>query len=142
MCIRDSNIAVCCSLDGKLGDTLDAHLEYVGKKYPDRFNVFANVDWQGEGESDAPSTWACHQPGFGEKTARQLQLAVGYGVSGLKLFKQFGLSYRNPNGSLLTIDDPRWDPIWKACGQLGIPVIIHTAAVSYTHLTLPTIYSV
>ena len=121
------NIAVCCSLDGKLGDTLDAHLEYVGKKYPDRFNVFANVDWQGEGEADAPSTWACHQPGFGEKTARQLQLAVGYGVSGLKLFKQFGLSYRNPNGSLLTIDDPRWDPIWKACGQLGIPVIIHTA---------------
>ncbi len=121
------NIAVCCSLDGKLGDTLDAHLEYVGQKYPDRFVVFANVDWQGEGEEDVPSTWACHQPGFGEKTARQLQLAVGHGVSGLKFFKQFGLSYKNPDGSLIAIDDPRWDPIWKACGQLGIPVIIHTA---------------
>ncbi len=121
------NIAVCCSLDGKLGDTLDAHLEYLHTRYPDRFVVFANVDWQGDGQDDDPSTWACHQPGFGEKTARQLQLAVGHGVSGLKLFKQFGLGYKNPDGSLLRIDDPRWDPIWKACGQLGIPVIIHTA---------------
>ncbi len=121
------NIAVCCSLDGKLGDTLDAHLEYLGKKYPDRFVVFANVDWQGDGDAEDPATWACHQPGFGEKTARQLQLAVEHGVSGLKLFKQFGLSYQNPDGSLMKIDDVRWDPIWRACGQLGIPVIIHTA---------------
>ena len=121
------NIAVCCSLDGKLGDTLDTHLEYLGTKYPSRFVVFANVDWQGEGDQDNPSSWACHQPGFAEKTARQLQLAVGHGVSGLKLFKQFGLSYKNPDGSWMKIDDPRWDPIWKACGQLGIPVIIHTA---------------
>ena len=121
------NIAVCCSLDGKLGDTLDSHLEYLGTKYPDRFVVFANVDWQGSGSEDDPSSWACHQPGFAEKTARQLQLAVGHGVSGLKLFKQFGLGYKNPDGSLIEIDDERWDPIWKACGQLGIPVIIHTA---------------
>lgn len=121
------NIAVCCSLDGKLGDTLDGHLEYLGKKYPDRFVVFANVDWQGDGDAEDPATWACHQPGFGEKTARQLQLAVEHGVSGLKLFKQFGLSYQNPDGSLMKIDDVRWDPIWRTCGQLGIPVIIHTA---------------
>ncbi|MEC9096870.1 MAG: amidohydrolase family protein [Planctomycetota bacterium] len=121
------NIAVCCSLDGKLGNTLDTHLEYLGTKYPDRFVVFANVDWQGGGDENDPSTWACHQSGFGEKTARQLQLAVGHGVSGLKLFKQFGLSYKNPDGSLIKIDDPRWSPIWKACGQLGIPVIMHTA---------------
>ena len=114
------NIAVCCSLDGKLGDTLDGHLEYLGKKYPDRFVVFANVDWQGDGDAEDPATWACHQSGFGEKTARQLQLAVEHGVSGLKLFKQFGLSYQNPDGSLMKIDDVRWDPIWRTCGQLGI----------------------
>src|SRR4029079_5312634 len=45
---------------------------------------------------------------------------------GLKVFKQFGLGYRNPDGSLVKIDDPRWDPIWTACGELGLPVIIHT----------------
>ena len=27
----------------------------------------------------------------------------------------------------MKIDDVRWDPIWRTCGQLGIPVIIHTA---------------
>ena len=34
---------------------------------------------------------------------------------------------RNPDGSLIQIDDQRWDPIWKACGDLGLPVLIHTA---------------
>ena len=24
-------------------------------------------------------------------------------------------------------DDPRFDPMWDTCGQLGIPVAIHTA---------------
>jgi predicted TIM-barrel fold metal-dependent hydrolase len=47
------------------------------------------------------------------------------GVSGLKVFKDFGLRYRNPDGTLVKIDDPRWDPIWDACGNLGLPVIIH-----------------
>lgn len=27
----------------------------------------------------------------------------------------------------MKIDDPRWDPIWAVCGELGIPVIMHTA---------------
>ncbi len=49
------------------------------------------------------------------------------GISGLKIFKQLGLEYRNPDGSLIKIDDARWYPIWAACGRLGIPVIMHTA---------------
>ena len=42
------------------------------------------------------------------------------GASGLKVFKDFGLTYRNPDGSLIKVDDPRWDPIWKACGELRV----------------------
>ena len=57
----------------------------------------------------------------------RLTLAKEAGVSGLKLFKQFGLSYRNADGSLIRVDDPRFDPIWKCCGDLKLPVIIHTA---------------
>ena len=53
--------------------------------------------------------------------------AVDRGVSGLKVFKGFGLGYRNPDGSLIKIDDRRFFPIWQACGELGIPVIIHAA---------------
>lgn len=121
------NIAVCVSLDGKLGDDLTEHKRYLWTKYADRFVIFANVDWIGDGKKDDPATWDCHRPDFGRRVAQQLAEAKKQGVSGLKLFKQFGLGYRNPDGSLIKIDDQRWDPIWKACGELGLPVIIHTA---------------
>ncbi len=122
-----NEIAVCVSLDGKLGSQLIEHRRQLWKKYRDRFVIFANVDWQGDGDADDPSTWACHRPGFAKRTAEELRAAVDDGVSGLKLFKRFGLGYRNPDGSLIKIDDSRWDPIWAACGELGIPVIIHTS---------------
>jgi predicted TIM-barrel fold metal-dependent hydrolase len=51
----------------------------------------------------------------------------GKDASGLKVFKSLGLGYRNPDGSLIQVDDPRWDAIWTACGELGLPVLIHTA---------------
>jgi predicted TIM-barrel fold metal-dependent hydrolase len=120
-------IAVCVSLDGKLGELLDEHCDYLWSRYRDRFVVFANVDWMGAGEEDDPASWDCQRPDFSRRVARQLAEAQDRGVSGLKLFKQFGLGYRNPDGSLIAIDDPRWNPIWEACGRLGLPVIIHTA---------------
>lgn len=120
------NIALCVSLDGRLGEELDEHLAYL-KPYEDRFLVFANVDWQGDGRRDDPASWACHRPGFGRRIAQQLADAKQRGAVGLKVFKQLGLGYKNPDGSLIAIDDPRWDPIWAACGELGLPVIIHSA---------------
>lgn len=122
-----NNIAVCVSLDGKLGDDFREHAAYLWTKYPNRFLIFANIDWRGDGQMDDPATWACHRPGFAERTAKRLSEAKALGASGLKIFKQFGLGYRNPDGSLIEIDDRRWDPIWQACGELGLPVIIHTS---------------
>lgn len=122
-----NNIAVCVSLDGKLGGQLETHQKFLWTKYRDRFVIFANVNWIGDGKEDDPATWACHRPGFAQRTADQLSQAAHDGVSGLKIFKRFGLGYKNPDGSLIKIDDPRWDPIWKRCGELKIPVIIHTA---------------
>jgi predicted TIM-barrel fold metal-dependent hydrolase len=122
-----NNIAVCVSLDGQLGDDFREHAAYLWTNYPNRFMIFANIDWQGDGQADDPATWACHRPGFAERTAERLAEAKELGACGLKLFKQFGLGHRNPDGSLIEIDDPRWDPIWEACGRLGLPVIIHTA---------------
>ncbi len=120
-------IAVCVSLDGQLGDHFDEHADYLWSRYPDRFLIFANVDWVGAGKRDDPASWDCQREDFGRRTAIALAEVKRKGASGLKLFKQFGLGYRNPDGSLIKIDDPRWDPIWKACGDLGLPVIIHTA---------------
>jgi predicted TIM-barrel fold metal-dependent hydrolase len=121
----EQNIAVCVSLDGGLGSQLDEHIEYLWTKYRDRFVIYANIDWQGGGKADDFSTWDCHRPDFGRRMAMALADAKQKGVSGLKVFKDFGLRYRNPDGTLVKIDDPRWDPIWDACGTLGLPVIIH-----------------
>lgn len=123
----EQNIAVCASLDGRVGDEFKEHADYLWTDYPDRFVIYANVDWVGGGNQDDPATWDCHRSDFGHRTAQQLAEAKRMGASGLKLFKQFGLGYRNPDGSLIRIDDPRWDPIWEACGKLGLVVIIHTA---------------
>ncbi|MCO8120809.1 amidohydrolase [Stieleria sp. TO1_6] len=122
-----NHIAVCVSLDGRLGDQLDRHIKFLWTKYQDRFAIFANVDWRGNAPIDEPALWPCHRPGFAERTAELLEQAAERGVSGLKLFKRFGLRYRNPDGTLIKIDDPRWDPIWAKCGELGLPIIIHTA---------------
>lgn len=122
----EQNIALSVSLDGQLGAQLDEHLAYLAK-HKDRFVVFANLDFRGQGSEDQPATWDCNQPDFARRMALELEQAKAKGVSGLKLFKEFGLGYRNADGSLLKIDDPRWDPIWEACGRLGLIVIMHTA---------------
>ncbi len=121
-----NGIQVSVSLDGRLGDQLDSHMNFLWREHRNRFVIFANIDWQGEGRAEDPASWACQRPGFGERTAEQLADAVAKGVSGLKVFKLLGLGYRDADGSLLQIDDPRWDPIWAACGRLGIPVLIHS----------------
>ncbi len=120
-------IAVCVSLDGQLGDELEAHKKYLWEKYPNRFVIFANIDWIGDGDPEDPSTWDCHREDFPRRMDQALTEARRHGACGLKVFKQLGLGYRNPDGSLIAIDDPRWDPIWAACGRLGMPVLIHTA---------------
>lgn len=122
-----NNIAISVSLDGMLGSRLDSHMEYLWSQYQDRFLIFANVNWIGSGSRDEPETWDCHREDFSHRTVIALRDAKRRGVSGVKVFKSFGLVNRNPDGSLIAIDDSRFDPIWKACGQLGLPVIIHTA---------------
>jgi predicted TIM-barrel fold metal-dependent hydrolase len=123
----EQNIAVSVSLDGNLGEEIDEHLRFLNEKHPGRFVVFANIDWQGAGKPDAPHTWACNQPEFAQRTVEQLRDAKARGASGVKIFKQFGLGNRNADGTLTAIDDPRFDPIWAACGELGLPILIHVA---------------
>ena len=126
--VMDRNrIAVSVSLDGRLGEELEDHKDYLWRKHRDRFVIFSNLDFRGTGVEDQPASWHCNQPGFARDMVERLTLAKEAGVSGLKLFKQFGLSYRNADGSLIRVDDPRFDPIWKCCGDLKLPVIIHTA---------------
>jgi predicted TIM-barrel fold metal-dependent hydrolase len=66
-------------------------------------------------------------PGFGERMAERLAHQVARGACGLKIFKELGLRHRDANGDLIPVDDPRLDPLWAMAGELGVPVLIHTA---------------
>jgi predicted TIM-barrel fold metal-dependent hydrolase len=125
--VMDRNgIALCVSLDGTLGSKLASHLRYLQEHHPDRFLVFANIDFQGDAAADDHPRWACNQPDFVHRTVLQLREAHRQGhICGLKIFKQLGLGYRQADGRLWTVDDPRLDPIWAECGSLGIPVLMH-----------------
>lgn len=123
-----NHIAVCVSLDATLLKRVDEHCNFLWSEYRDRFVVFGNIDFQGDGRADSPETWSCNQADFVRTIVEQLKVCKGKEqISGLKFFKDFGLRYRNADRSLIAMDDPRWDPIWAICGELGLPVIMHTA---------------
>ena len=121
------NIAVSVSLDGGMGEEFVEHAKNLWTKYPNRFVIFANIDWRGQASEKDYANWDCHREDFGHRMAVELARCKKLGASGVKIFKGFGLEYLNPDGSFVRIDDPRWDSIWKACGELGLPVLIHVA---------------
>ena len=126
--LMDRNrIAVSVSLDAPLGDGVQDHLKFLWTDYRDRFVVFAHIDFRGNGDAERPETWALNQPGFVRHVVEQLRSAKQAGVSGVKFFKNFGLTLKNADGTLVKIDDTRWDPVWQECGKLKLPVLIHTA---------------
>jgi len=67
------------------------------------------------------------EPDFGIKEAKRLEEAVKMGLRGLKIHKQLGLTLRDKSGKVVPVDDPRFDPLWAKCGELGIPVMIHVS---------------
>ena len=65
--------------------------------------------------------------GWTEKAVQQLEADVKAGANGLKIFKTLGLSVKDNEGHRVAVDDKRLDAIWQKCGELKIPVLIHTA---------------
>ena len=110
------NMKVMVNLSGSNGEELKRSVKNVRDHFPNRFIVFANIDWNGVGNE-----------GWGERAAKQLEEDVKNGAHGLKIFKDLGFSVSDTHGKRVAVDDPRLDPIWKKAGELKIPVLIHTA---------------
>jgi hypothetical protein len=68
-------------------------------------------------------------PGFGQRMADELSRKVGAGAAGLKIFKNLGLHARDADGKLMPVDHPGLDPLWDRAGEMGVPVLIHSADV-------------
>jgi len=110
------NMRVMVNLSGGNGDRLAAMTKSISENYPDRFVVFANINFNGIGS-----------PGWTEKAVAQLIADEKNGAAGLKIFKNLGLSVKDINGERVAVDDKRLDAIWETCGKLKLPVLIHTA---------------
>lgn len=110
------HMAVMVNLSGGNGSGLKKMADNIKSNYPNRFILFANIDFAGIGE-----------PGWPEKAAAQLEEDVKNGANGLKIFKNLGFSVKDNKGNRVAVDDSRLDPIWAKAAELKIPVLIHTA---------------
>lgn len=109
------NMMVMVNLSGRSGNQLNNMVKAANDQAPNRFIVFANLNFDG-----------IDDPNWTQKTMDQLTKDVENGANGLKIFKNLGLTVLDSDGNRIQTDDPRLDPIWAKCGELGIPVLIHT----------------
>ena len=110
------NMGIMVNLSGRSGDQLIKSVQNIKDHYPNRFVVFANIDFEGVGTAN----WT-------ENAVRQLEMDIKNGARGLKIYKSLGMRYKDSDDKRVAIDDKRLDAIWAKCGELGVPVLIHAA---------------
>ena len=111
------NMQVLVNLSGRGGAALKAMVDNVkAQGYEDRFVMFTNINLQSIDDVD----WST-------ETVKQIEYDVANGARGLKIYKSQGMDNKDKAGNRISIDDPRIDPVWAKCGELGIPVLIHSA---------------
>ncbi|HLZ11933.1 MAG TPA: amidohydrolase family protein [Candidatus Acidoferrum sp.] len=112
------NIRIMVNLTGGSGKGLNEAVERFQRPHPDRFLTFTEPTWE-----------RANQPGYGKFQADEIARAHDAGARGVKVLKTLGLYLREniSEGPLVKIDDARFDPMWEACGALGMPVAIHVS---------------
>jgi predicted TIM-barrel fold metal-dependent hydrolase len=110
------NLHTMVNLTGGSGDDFAATVRTFDQAFPRRFVSMTEPTWTRASES-----------GYAAWQADEIAKAKTAGAVGVKVLKTLGLYLRDggPTGKLVRIDDPRFDPMWDACGRLGIPVAIH-----------------
>src|SRR5262245_44911128 len=110
------NLRTMVNLTGGFGDDLATTITAFDRAFPQRFLSMTEPAWARAGE-----------PGYAQWQADEIAKAKAAGAVGVKILKTLGLYLRDggPTGKLVQVDDPRFDPMWEACGKLGMPVAIH-----------------
>ena len=110
------NMAYMVNLSGFRGIYLEKSLENINNNFPNRFGLFLNIDFEKIDEQN-----------FAKNNIELITEAVNNGVIGLKVYKSLGLTDKDKNNNRIKVNDERLDPIWSICGELNIPVLIHSA---------------
>jgi len=110
------NIKTMVNLTGGYEKGLAEAVAKYDRAFPGRFYTFTE-----------PSYSHFKEPDYPKLQAQAIEQAHRDGARGLKILKTLGLYLREniTSGPLVKIDDPRFDPMWDACGQLNMPVAIH-----------------
>ncbi len=111
------NMGIIVNLSGRNSKALKDMTDHVKEEgYENRIVVFSNINLQSIDEPD----WA-------EETCKQLEYDFQNGSRGLKIYKSQGMTNNDKDGNRIKINDPRIAPVWEKCGELGMPVLIHSA---------------
>jgi predicted TIM-barrel fold metal-dependent hydrolase len=112
------NLQTMVNLTGGVGAGLQDSIKRYEAAAPGRFVTFTE-----------PSFYRIQEPGFAKWQADEVERARRAGARGVKALKTLGLFLREKiaTGPLVKVDDPRFDPLWEACGALDLPVAIHVS---------------
>jgi predicted TIM-barrel fold metal-dependent hydrolase len=112
------NIQIMCNLTGGTGAGLESSIKRFDQAVPGRFLTYTEPMWA-----------RANEPGYAQKQADEIERAKKAGAHGVKVLKTLGLFLREniTKGPLVKVDDPRFDPMWDACGRLELPVSIHVS---------------
>jgi predicted TIM-barrel fold metal-dependent hydrolase len=62
-----------------------------------------------------------------ERTIASIREALNYGAVGVKIWKNIGMTVLDETGELLSVDDPRLDPLFDFLEEEKIPLMMHQA---------------
>lgn len=65
------------------------------------------------------------EPGWLEDTITKLQKDFDNGAIAVKVWKDIGMTFRNPDSSFIMIDDPRLDPVFDFISAQGKVLVAH-----------------
>ena len=65
------------------------------------------------------------EPDWLEKNLAWLDSSIRAGAIAVKIWKNIGMSYRDKDSTLIMIDHPRFDPIFRMLAERKVPVIGH-----------------
>jgi len=112
----ECGVETVVNLDGMWDEEVTANVERYDRAYPGRFLTFCQLDWS---ELAAPDGV--------ERLRASLEDSARRGARGVKIWKNLGLAVRDSSGALILPDDARVITAVERAGELGLPVLIHTA---------------
>lgn len=97
------------------GEQFDRKMEAYAQ-YPDRFAMFGGIDFDGFGED-----------GWLDRELERMEEKAERGAVGIKIHKALGLSYEDPDGNRVPVDDERLAPLIEKAADLDLVMAFHIA---------------